>query len=102
MAKTRSATMSNHNIGGENRRARKRALIARDGSICHYCGIASDVLTLDHIVPRSAGGANAMSNLCLACQPCNRERGTTDYSLFKEMKEAQMKEVDRYARIHCN
>src|SRR5439155_21372448 len=30
---------------------------------------------LDHIVPRSRGGSNRVSNLCLACHACNQAKG---------------------------
>ena len=39
---------------------------------CSYCGaVFVDVPTVDHMVPLSRGGAHAVSNLTLACQPCN-------------------------------
>lgn len=31
---------------------------------------------IDHIIPRCAGGNNEPGNLCVACQTCNRIRGT--------------------------
>jgi hypothetical protein len=37
---------------------------------CHYCG-NSDDLTLDHVEPLHAGGANRPSNIVCACRPCN-------------------------------
>ena len=32
--------------------------------------------TLEHIVPRTRGGTNAVENLAVACARCNREKGT--------------------------
>lgn len=51
---------------------------------CHYCGqrITSETLTFDHIIPRSLGGGNFISNLLLACQPCNGKRGNKPYAEF--------------------
>ena len=46
---------------------------ARDGQACVHCGRDSD-LTLDHIVPRAAGGTNAVTNLVTACRRCNSSR----------------------------
>ena len=34
-----------------------------------------DDMTVDHIVPLSRGGTNAMRNLRLACRTCNRSKG---------------------------
>lgn len=59
--------------------ARKRLIARRDGGyFCAYCGKPGTraSLTVDHVVPRSAGGGGLKSNLVLACEPCNRAKGT--------------------------
>ena len=38
------------------RKISRRALFARDGWRCAYCGTTAGRLTLDHVVPRSRGG----------------------------------------------
>lgn len=40
------------------------------GASDDWCGA-----TLDHVIPRSAGGANIPANLITCCMKCNRERG---------------------------
>jgi hypothetical protein len=51
-----------------------RALVfERDGRRCLWCGSA-ERLTLDHLVPWSAGGSDHSSNLRTLCWPCNEER----------------------------
>lgn len=60
-------------------------LMARDGAGCSICGEPLErtvrdpdgdrYITFDHIVPRSAGGTDAPSNLRLAHRLCNHERG---------------------------
>jgi 5-methylcytosine-specific restriction enzyme A len=56
----------------------KHRLAVRDGgAMCHYClqwGKIYD-LTVDHVIPRSHGGSDALANLVLACWPCNRAKG---------------------------
>lgn len=51
---------------------------ARAGWRCEYChapqGVCAYTFHLDHIVPRSKGGANAMTNCALACFPCNNAK----------------------------
>jgi len=42
---------------------------------CAYCGKTDCAFELDHIVPRSRGGSNRVSNLCLACHACNQAKG---------------------------
>jgi 5-methylcytosine-specific restriction endonuclease McrA len=57
------------------RRISRRALFARDGWRCVYCGTASGRLTLDHVLPRSRGGASVWENVVTACAPCNLSKG---------------------------
>lgn len=51
-------------------RPSKQAILARDRNVCQYCGRPGD--SIDHVVPRSRGGAVAdWHNLVTACRPCN-------------------------------
>ncbi|MGI9659328.1 MAG: HNH endonuclease [Gaiellaceae bacterium] len=52
------------------RKVSRKALFARDGFRCQYCGIAGK-LTLDHVVPRSRGGRSVWENIVASCAPCN-------------------------------
>ena len=51
-------------------------LLTKYGHICQYCkGKRKDpVLEIDHIIPKSRGGSNRVSNLTLACHTCNQEK----------------------------
>ena len=51
----------------------KEMLLARDRHICAYCAhrFRSDQLDMEHIVPRSKGGADSWMNLVAACKACN-------------------------------
>ena len=57
------------------RKISRRALFARDGWRCVYCGSASGRLTLDHVVPRSRGGHSVWENVVTSCAPCNLRKG---------------------------
>jgi 5-methylcytosine-specific restriction endonuclease McrA len=57
------------------RRISRRALFARDGWACAYCGRSGVRLTLDHVVPRSRGGASVWENVVASCAPCNLRKG---------------------------
>ena len=50
----------------------RRAVFARDGNRCQYCGAAAE--NLDHVVPRSKGGAHTWENVVAACRPCNTRK----------------------------
>lgn len=47
----------------------RRAVMARDGHRCQYCGARAD--SIDHVVPRSRGGLHTWENVVAACRPCN-------------------------------
>jgi RRXRR protein/HNH endonuclease len=49
---------------------------------CSYCGASQIPLQLEHIVPRSRGGSNRPSNLTLACEPCNKRKGSQTAAEF--------------------
>ena len=52
---------------------KKRRRLLEANPSCTYCGckLTWESATVDHLVPRSKGGTDAMDNLVLACQPCN-------------------------------
>jgi 5-methylcytosine-specific restriction endonuclease McrA len=56
------------------RKITRRAVFARDGWTCQYCGSRSS-LTVDHVVPRSKGGSSSWDNIVASCAPCNRRKG---------------------------
>jgi len=56
------------------RKISRRALFARDGWRCQYCG-STGRLTLDHVVPRSRGGMSVWENVVTSCAPCNMRKG---------------------------
>ena len=47
----------------------RRALFARDGGRCVYC--SAPATSIDHVIPRSRGGAHAWENVVSACHRCN-------------------------------
>jgi hypothetical protein len=52
---------------------------------CSWCGKPASkqgVCTLEHIEPRSHGGADDVTNLVEACPPCNSQRGAETLLFF--------------------
>jgi 5-methylcytosine-specific restriction endonuclease McrA len=49
----------------------------RDRFCCQYCGQAhpTNMLTFDHLVPRSRGGFTTWENVVAACTVCNLAKG---------------------------
>ncbi len=55
----------------------RRNLFARDRNQCQYCGrtFPTSELSIDHVTPRSQGGADTWQNLVCACVACNARKG---------------------------
>jgi 5-methylcytosine-specific restriction endonuclease McrA len=51
-------------------------LLEKWGRKCAYCGRENVPLQVEHIVPKSRGGSNRVSNLTLSCGPCNQKKGS--------------------------
>lgn len=51
----------------------RRAVLERDLHACVYCGNKAD--TIDHVRPRSRGGAHIWTNVVAACARCNHRKG---------------------------
>ena len=62
----------------------RRILYGKQEGFCNGCDLHFRLrnLTLDHIVPRSRGGAHTDSNLQLLCQACNSKKGTRTQEEF--------------------
>ena len=59
--------------------ALRQKLLDADDHRCAYCGTpqanSGSPMVVDHIVPRSQGGATRLDNLCFACYRCNLYKG---------------------------
>lgn len=58
---------------GRNVPVSRRGVLRRDGMRCAYC--AGTASTIDHVVPRSRGGADTWENLVACCLRCNNAKG---------------------------
>ena len=76
----------------------RRSVLARDGHSCQYCGrqFPASKLSLDHVTPRSRGGATTWENVVCACLKCNAKKGG------RTPKEARMKLVHRPVKPRQN
>ncbi len=60
---------------------------------CAYCHAKEVPLQVEHIHPRAKGGTDRVSNLCLACEPCNIRKGTQDIREFLKSKPDILKRI---------
>lgn len=49
-------------------------LVRRYHNSCAYCGINSDAMQQDHIIPLSRGGHHTIGNVLPACPTCNQSK----------------------------
>ena len=61
-------------------------LLEKWGRRCAYCGVENLPLEVDHIIPRSRGGSDRVSNLTLACRSCNLRKGSQPIEEFLSRK----------------
>ncbi|MEG4170087.1 MULTISPECIES: HNH endonuclease [unclassified Microcoleus] len=62
-----------------SRRNKRRQLLQLYGNHCYWCNksMQKSERTIEHLLPKSRGGSNALSNLRLACFSCNNSRGNS-------------------------
>ena len=55
----------------------RKNVFVRDQYMCQYCGAkpAKQLLTLDHVMPRSRNGNTGWENMVVACLKCNNQKG---------------------------
>ena len=84
------------------RRLSRRSVFYRDHFACQYCGEPTKLLTVDHIVPRSRGGAHAWENVASACIPCNHRKAglTPKEANMRLISEPRRPRPDPYALFH--
>ncbi|MCY0884561.1 MAG: RNA-guided endonuclease IscB, partial [Firmicutes bacterium] len=72
-------------------------LLEKFGHQCAYCGGASGdaVLNLDHVIPRSRGGSDRVSNLAMVCRTCNEAKGNRLPEAWLEELRGSAKPLDR-------
>lgn len=84
------------------RRLSRRAVFYRDGFRCQYCGKEGKSLTLDHILPRSRGGAHHWENVVCACIPCNHKKAgrTPGEANMRLLRDPQAPKPNPYYMFH--
>src|SRR5438105_14644051 len=79
-------------LGGSNALPATR-LLQKWKRACAYCSKTDTPLQLEHIHPRANGGSNRVSNLCLACEKCNKAKGTKDLKDFLAKKPDLLRKI---------
>ncbi len=75
-------------------RLSRHSILARDTYTCQYCAVKGKDLTIDHVIPRWAGGPHSWDNLVACCRRCNLKKGD------KTPNQAHMKLARKPKRPH--
>ena len=75
-----------------------RELFNIQGGLCAYCEKPMDINrcntpnspTIDHVIPRAAGGCDSAFNLVCACRACNNAKGDKPLVVFIAQKRKVM------------
>jgi len=70
-------------------------LLEKWGRRCAYCGKENVPLEVDHVVPKSRGGTDRVSNLTLACRECNQVKGNKLLEEWLDELKKSKRPVDR-------
>ncbi|WP_326577542.1 RNA-guided endonuclease IscB [Streptomyces sp. NBC_00481] len=76
----------------------RQYLLEKWGRTCAYCGAANTPLQIEHIQPRARGGSDRISNLTLACGPCNRAKAAQPLKEFLAKKPARLAKLLEQAK----
>ena len=68
------------------------------GRKCAYCDATGCPLEVEHVVPRAKGGSDRVSNLALACVPCNRAKAARDVREFLAGQPERLRRVLAHLR----
>ena len=65
---------------------------------CAYCDASTVTLQIEHIHPKARGGSNRISNLALACEPCNLKKAAQDITLFLAKDPKRLAKIQAQAK----
>jgi len=68
-------------------------LLEKFNRTCVYCGAKNMPLEVEHIHPKSKGGSNRISNLTIACVPCNQAKSNLTIEDFLTGKPSILRRV---------
>ena len=74
-------------------------LLEKWGRKCAYCGKENVPLQVEHIQPRASGGTDRVSNLTLACEKCNKKKGSRSVEDFLKGKPTVLARIKSQAMV---
>ncbi|HAJ61726.1 MAG TPA: HNH endonuclease [Cyanobacteria bacterium UBA8543] len=71
----------------------KEYLLIKWGRKCAYCGVENVPFEIEHILAKSKGGSNRVSNMSLSCHNCNQAKGNKPVEEFLKKKPDVLKRI---------
>ncbi|EEV8378054.1 HNH endonuclease, partial [Escherichia coli] len=71
----------------------KEYLLEKYNYSCVYCGAKNVPFEKEHVIPRSRGGSNRISNLVLSCHDCNQKKDNLPIEVFLKDNPALLKKI---------
>jgi 5-methylcytosine-specific restriction endonuclease McrA len=71
----------------------KEYLLEKWSRKCVYCGKKNVPLEIEHIIPKSKGGSDRISNLTLACHECNQKKGNQSIEEFLDNNPERLNQI---------
>jgi len=68
-------------------------LLEKFNRTCCYCDAQDVPLNIEHIHPKAQGGTNRVSNLAIACIPCNTKKGARSIEAFLAKDPARLARI---------
>jgi hypothetical protein len=97
-------------VGDFKRGKRVEYLLEKFNRQCAYCKAKDMPMEVEHIIPKSRGGSDRVSNLTLACHDCNQRKGDQTAAEFGHpevqkrakapLKDAMAVNATRWALFH--
>lgn len=76
----------------------KEYLLEKFNRTCAYCDAKDTPLQVEHIQSKARGGSNRVSNLTLACRPCNQKKAALPVSVFLAKDPLRLKHIESKAK----
>ena len=82
----RSTGQTNKDQWAHIRRFMADEVISKTGGICYYCGAKlGKRFHCDHVLPRTSGGGDNLSNLVPSCHSCNSTKCKRSIEEFRDL-----------------
>ena len=74
-------------------------LLTKWNHSCAYCNIKGVRFEKDHVIPKSKGGSNSVTNLVVSCRSCNEKKGNKSIDEFLKNEPSLLKRINLQLKV---